>query len=172
MEVLFLKKLGALLRRRRFGKELDEEMGFHREQVERAFIAEGMEPKAARYAAMRQFGNATRAKEKSHEVVGFRFESVMQDARYALRQAFHDGIHVEQARQLPGGAVHRRGAASELLLASKGPGRPVAQVVDGQGDDDAEHRPEGGPSEHLISGQQAERWDHDVGEDDAGDNDE
>jgi len=86
MEVLFLKKLGALLRRRRFGKELDEEMGFHREQVERAFIAEGMEPKAARYAAMRQFGNATRVKEKSHEVVGFRFESVVQDARYALRQ--------------------------------------------------------------------------------------
>ena len=86
MEVLFLKKLGSLLRRRRFDKELDEEMCFHREQVERAFIAGGMEPEAARYAAMRQFGNATRAKEKSHEVVGFRFESVMQDARYALRQ--------------------------------------------------------------------------------------
>jgi predicted permease len=86
MEVLFLKKLGSLLRRRRFGKELDEEMDFHREQVERAFIAGGMEPEAARYAAMRQFGNATRAKEKSHEVVGFRFESVMQDVRYALRQ--------------------------------------------------------------------------------------
>ena len=86
MKVLFLKKLGSLLRRRRFDKELDEEMCFHREQVERAFIAGGMEPEAARYAAMRQFGNATRAKEKSHEVVGFRFESVMQDVRYALRQ--------------------------------------------------------------------------------------
>ena len=86
MEALFLKKLGSLLRRRRFDKELDEEMCFHREQVERAFIAGGMAPEAARYAAMRQFGNATRAKEKSHEVVGFRFESVMQDARYALRQ--------------------------------------------------------------------------------------
>ena len=86
MKVLFLKKLGSLLRRSRFDKELDEEMCFHREQVERAFIAEGMEPEAARYAAMRQFGNATRAKEKSHEVVGFHFESVMQDVRYALRQ--------------------------------------------------------------------------------------
>jgi predicted permease len=61
-------------------------MCFHREQVERAFIAGGMEPEAARYAAMRQFGNATRVMEKSHEVVGFRFESVVQDARYALRQ--------------------------------------------------------------------------------------
>jgi len=86
MKVLFLKKLGSLLRRSRFDKELDEEMGFHREQVERAFLAEGMEPAAARYAAMRQFGNATRVKEKSHEVLGFRFESVMQDVRYALRQ--------------------------------------------------------------------------------------
>jgi predicted permease len=86
MQVLFLKRLGLLLRRRRFGKEFDEEMDFHREQAERAFIAGGMEPEAARYAAMRQFGNATRAREKSHEVVGFRFESVVQDARYALRQ--------------------------------------------------------------------------------------
>jgi hypothetical protein len=48
MKVLFLKKLGSLLRRSRFDKELDEEMGFHREQVERAFLAEGMEPEAAR----------------------------------------------------------------------------------------------------------------------------
>src|SRR5271169_1112117 len=86
MKVLFLKKLGSWLRRSRFDKELDEEMRFHREQVERAFLAEGMEPEAARYAALPQFGNETRAKEKSHEVVGFRFESVMQDVRYALRQ--------------------------------------------------------------------------------------
>ena len=83
--VRFLKKLESLLRRQRFDNELDEEMGFHRDQVEQAFIAKGMEPEAARYAAMRQFGNATRVKEKSHEVVGFRFESVMQDVRYALR---------------------------------------------------------------------------------------
>ena len=86
MKVLFLKKLGSLLRRSRFDKELDEEIGFHREQVERAFLAEGMEPEAARYAAMRQFGNATRVKEKSHEVLGFRFESVLKDVRYAMRQ--------------------------------------------------------------------------------------
>src|ERR1700691_4547974 len=86
MGVLFLKKLGSLLRRTRFGNELDEEMGFHREQAERAFMADGMTPEAARYAAMRQFGNATRVKEKSHEVVGFSFESVMRDVRYALRQ--------------------------------------------------------------------------------------
>jgi predicted permease len=84
--VLFIKKLGLLLRRKRFSSDLNEEIGFHREQAEREFIAGGMAPEAARYAAMRQFGNATRVKEKSHEAVGFSFESVMQDVRYALRQ--------------------------------------------------------------------------------------
>jgi predicted permease len=82
----FVKKLSILLGRGRFGSELDEEMAFHREQAEREFIAGGMTPEAARYAAMRQFGNTTRVKEKSHEVVGFSFESVIQDVRYALRQ--------------------------------------------------------------------------------------
>jgi predicted permease len=82
----FLKKLSMLFGRERFASDLNEEMTFHREQTEREFIAGGMAPEAARYAAMRQFGNATRAKEKSHEAVGFSFESVVQDVRYALRQ--------------------------------------------------------------------------------------
>jgi predicted permease len=84
--VLFLKKLGLLLGRKRFASDLDEEMAFHRDQAEREFIAGGMAPEAAKYAAMRQFGNSTRVKEKSHEEVGFSFESVIQDARYAIRQ--------------------------------------------------------------------------------------
>jgi predicted permease len=82
----FAKKLVLLLRRHRFRADLDEEMAFHRDQAEREFIAGGMTPEAAQYAAMRRFGNATRLKEKSHEAVGFSFESVMQDVRYALRQ--------------------------------------------------------------------------------------
>ncbi|MGD0627817.1 MAG: ABC transporter permease [Terracidiphilus sp.] len=84
--ILFLKKLWLLVTRKRFGSELDEEMAFHREQAEKELIAGGLTAEAARYAAMRQFGNSTRVKEKSHEVVGFSFESVMQDVRYAVRQ--------------------------------------------------------------------------------------
>jgi predicted permease len=61
-------------------------MAFHREQAAKDLIAGGMTPEAARYAAMRQFGNATRLREKSHEVVGFRMETVVQDLRFALRQ--------------------------------------------------------------------------------------
>jgi predicted permease len=85
MERFFLK-LALLFRRRRFNSELDEEMAFHREQVEKDLIADGMPAKAARYAAMRQFGNATRVRERSHEVVRFKMETVVQDLRFALRQ--------------------------------------------------------------------------------------
>ena len=45
-----------------------------------------MTPEAARVAATRQFGNATRMQERSHEVVGFRVETVAQDLRFAVRQ--------------------------------------------------------------------------------------
>ncbi|MGB6744469.1 MAG: ABC transporter permease [Terracidiphilus sp.] len=86
MMVRFVKKLAVLFSRNRFRTELGEEMAFHRAQLEEELIAGGMTPEAARYAAMRQLGNATRINERSHEVVGFRLESVIQDLRFALRQ--------------------------------------------------------------------------------------
>jgi len=82
----FFRRLGILLHRERFGRELEEEMSFHRAQVERDFEAKGMSAEEARYAAARQFGNATQLRERSHEAVGFTWESVMQDFRFALRQ--------------------------------------------------------------------------------------
>jgi predicted permease len=82
----WLRRLAVLLRRERFGGELDEEMAFHREQAEKEFAAAGMTPEEARFAAMRQFGNATRMHERSYEVMGFRMETVAQDLRFALRQ--------------------------------------------------------------------------------------
>src|SRR5580658_197961 len=85
----FVKKLALLFSRNRFRNELDEEMTFHRAELEEELIAKGMSPEAARYAAKRQFGNATRINERSHETIGFRFESVLQDLRFALRQLRH-----------------------------------------------------------------------------------
>ncbi|MGB9075926.1 MAG: ABC transporter permease [Terracidiphilus sp.] len=82
----FLRKLSILLGRKRFGGELDEEMAFHRQQTEIEFIAGGMTPERARHAAMRQFGNATKLREQSHEVVEFKMETVVHDLRFALRQ--------------------------------------------------------------------------------------
>jgi macrolide transport system ATP-binding/permease protein len=80
------KRLSIFFGRNRYRNELDEEMAFHREQAEKAFVAQGMSRQAAHHAAMRQFGNSTRLKEQSHEAVSFRAETVMQDLRFALRQ--------------------------------------------------------------------------------------
>jgi predicted permease len=82
----WLRRLAVLLRRERYGGELDEEMAFHREQAEKEFVAGGMTPEEARFAAMRQFGNATRMRERSHEVMSLRVETVAQDLRFAMRQ--------------------------------------------------------------------------------------
>ncbi|MGB6687591.1 MAG: ABC transporter permease [Terracidiphilus sp.] len=81
-----VRRLAILLGRRRFRSDLDEEMAFHREQAEREYIAGGMKPEDARFAALRRFGNTMRIQEKSGEVVGFNIESIVQDLRFALRQ--------------------------------------------------------------------------------------
>jgi macrolide transport system ATP-binding/permease protein len=106
----FVKKLSILLGRTRFRSELDEEMDFHRAEAEKAFVAEGMTPAAARYAAKRQFGNSSAVREQSHEVVGFRMETVVQDLRFALRQM----------RKNPGFAV------TAILILALGMGASVA----------------------------------------------
>jgi macrolide transport system ATP-binding/permease protein len=82
----FWRKVKLLFGRETFAGELEEEMAFHREQMAKDLQESGMTPEAARFAAMRQFGNATRMREQSHEVVGFRAETVVQDLRFALRQ--------------------------------------------------------------------------------------
>ena len=82
----FFKKVGLLVRREKFNDELEEEMSFHREAKEQELRDEGMSAEAAHRAAMRVFGNGTRLKEQSYEIVGFRMETVWQDFRFALRQ--------------------------------------------------------------------------------------
>ena len=84
------KKMDLLFHRNRFRSELDEEMTFHREQAEKDFIAAGMPTQQAHFAAMRQFGNATQLREQSHGFVSFRWETVTQDLRFALRQLRHN----------------------------------------------------------------------------------
>ncbi len=83
-------KFARLLGRRRFRMELEEEMAFHRAQMESELVAEGIGPEEARRRAAVQFGNAVRAREQSEEVVGFRAESVLQDVRFGLRQLRHN----------------------------------------------------------------------------------
>jgi macrolide transport system ATP-binding/permease protein len=82
----FFMKAGMLFRREKFNSELEEEMSFHREQKEKELREAGVAPEAAHQAAAREFGNPTRLKEQSYEVMGFRFETVWQDLHFALRQ--------------------------------------------------------------------------------------
>jgi macrolide transport system ATP-binding/permease protein len=82
----FFKKLIVLVRREKFDSELEEEMMFHREEKEKELRDGGMEAEAAHRAAVRQFGNRTRLKEQSHEIVGFHLETVWQDFRFSIRQ--------------------------------------------------------------------------------------
>jgi macrolide transport system ATP-binding/permease protein len=84
--IRWLRKTALLLGRRNFDKDLQEEMAFHQEQTAKEFEADGTPPDAARYAAIRQFGNATLLQERSREVVQFRVETVVQDLQFALRQ--------------------------------------------------------------------------------------
>jgi macrolide transport system ATP-binding/permease protein len=82
----FFLKIKLLFGREKFGAELAEEMDFHRDQRASELMREGLGEREAREQAARQFGNATTAGEESHDEVAFRFESVTQDFRFALRQ--------------------------------------------------------------------------------------
>jgi macrolide transport system ATP-binding/permease protein len=82
----FFKKLGLFVQRDRFASELEEEMALHRELRAKELIARGMSEPEARGAAARQFGNATRLLEESHDAIAFGFETAAQDLRFAARQ--------------------------------------------------------------------------------------
>jgi predicted permease len=82
----FFTKAGMLFRRGKFNSELEEEMSFHREQKEKDLREAGVAPETAHHAAALEFGNPTRLKEQSYEVMGFRFETVLQDLHFAFRQ--------------------------------------------------------------------------------------
>lgn len=85
----FAKKLSILFRRARFHSELDEEMAFHRAEVEKEHLQKGLAPEAARAAAVRQVGNTTLLNDRTQAIVGFSFETVFGDLRYAIRQLVH-----------------------------------------------------------------------------------
>ena len=84
--VEFFRKLQALFRRRRFNREVDEELSFHREQIEQELRDDGVTAEDTSFAARRRVGSTARIKEEMHDVVGFTLESVMHDIRYAFRQ--------------------------------------------------------------------------------------
>ncbi len=104
------RKLGLFADRERFNRELEEEMTFHREQVEKNLLADGVPADEAHFAAKRQFGNDARLRDDSHQITALWFESVLQDIRFGLRQL----------RKNPGFA------ATTILILTLGIGASVA----------------------------------------------
>jgi predicted permease len=86
MPVTLIRKLALLVYRNRYRNEMDEEMAFHREQVERELRDKGISEENARYAAARQFGNVTLLREQSEQIIAFPVETVFQDLHFAFRQ--------------------------------------------------------------------------------------
>jgi len=80
------RRLGMLLRRRRFDGDLEEEMRLHLELRQQEHIESGVAADDARAAARRQFGNVTVWRAKSRTAWGWEwFEHLAQDLSYGMR---------------------------------------------------------------------------------------
>ncbi|MGB7282391.1 MAG: ABC transporter permease, partial [Candidatus Acidiferrum sp.] len=79
-------RIKSLWRRSQLDRDLDDELQFHLAMREEKNRLGGADPGEARYAAHRQFGNATRLKEKSREMWTFTsLEDTFRDFRLGLR---------------------------------------------------------------------------------------
>jgi predicted permease len=80
------RRLLSLMRRRRYEREMEDEIRFHLEMQIEQNLASGMGAEEAHYAARRQFGNQTWLKEVSREMWRLNWiETMMQDLRYGAR---------------------------------------------------------------------------------------
>jgi len=80
------RRLSVLLRRRRFDGDLEEELRFHLEAQAEENRQNGMDAEEASFAARRQFGNLTLARETSREIWSWGWlERLGQDLRIACR---------------------------------------------------------------------------------------
>ncbi len=79
-------RLRSLLRRGRVEQELDEELRYHLERIEADYIAAGMAPGDARYAARREMGATEQRKDECRDARGLALvDSVRKDLTFALR---------------------------------------------------------------------------------------
>ena len=79
-------RVKALFRRKRLERDLEEEVAFHLAMREEKKRARGVAAEEAKYAARREFGNATRVKEICREMWSFAsLETFWRDLRYGAR---------------------------------------------------------------------------------------
>ena len=83
---MFVRRMRFYFNRERFERELAEEMRFHVDMKARDYEQRGMSAEDARWSAQRRFGNSTRLKDDTGDVMAVGWiEAAVQDARYALR---------------------------------------------------------------------------------------
>jgi len=86
LRVLFSRLLG-MIRHRQMDQDFDDEVTVHLEMLRERFIARGMSPEEAHFAARRQFGGTTQMKSNLREMRTLpAFEAVIRDFRQACRQ--------------------------------------------------------------------------------------
>jgi putative ABC transport system permease protein len=84
----FARRVSGQAQRHRRIEDLDDELAFHAEQVERELIASGIPARDAHDAALRRVGNRTRIREQSWDVWSFgAVESAIRQLRLAFRAA-------------------------------------------------------------------------------------
>jgi macrolide transport system ATP-binding/permease protein len=83
-----LNKILFFARREKFDNDLAEEMAYHRELKQRDMQSAdpALTTKDARHATNREFGNELYHRDQSRDVIGFWFETTLQDFRFSLRQ--------------------------------------------------------------------------------------
>jgi len=81
-----LQRLANLFRRRKFERELEEELRYHIERQTDENIAKGMSPEEARRATMRAFAGLEQSKEECRDARRINLlENLLRDVRHALR---------------------------------------------------------------------------------------
>src|SRR5689334_21154716 len=82
----FPLRLRSLFRREDAEQDLDEEIRFHLQALIDRYVAQGMNPQAARRAAVHELGHLEAVKEECREARNVNFvENTLQDIRFGLR---------------------------------------------------------------------------------------
>src|SRR5262245_34093773 len=82
----WVMRVADWFRRDRLERELQEELRFHRQQLERDALSAGASADEARFAARRRLGSAARATEAARERWSLpSLDQFQQDVRYAVR---------------------------------------------------------------------------------------
>src|SRR3954462_2587613 len=82
-----IARVRALFRRTVIADEIREELQFHLDMRAGDYARDGLDPREARHAALRRFGNPAVIQDRGYDVRGGGFlETMIQDVRYGVRQ--------------------------------------------------------------------------------------